>query len=583
MRRNVPTDPREAIPDSRLRALARIAADAGTDGVAAGAEQLARRIGDGRYYVACVGQFKRGKSALLNALVGTQALPVGVVPVTSVITILRHGASAEATVHHFDGREERIGAGDLAAFVTEDLNPGNVKKVKWVEVFVPSDLLARGMCLVDTPGLGSVFTANTAVTEEFLPHVDAALAVIGADPPITGEELDAFEQVAANVRHLVFVLNKADRLPPGDADEGARFATKVLSERLRRPVGSIFQVSAVERIERGPTRDWTLLEQAVSSLARDAGSDLVREAEARGFERLVRSLLRDFDERRDALVRPVEESDRRIASLRKSVASGDQALADLAVLLAAEQARLARELRAQHEGFFPEAQARGRRALATAVRSLYAPNHRLRAAVFVKAREIALCEAERFRREVEPAGEELYRHSMARFVQLANAFLERLRASDEPGLDALPDAIGPEHRLRADTRLYYTDILDQTFSPLGMVLDMVRTRRAAVRAVIHRVKPYLDRLVETNSSRIANDLVERVTLSRAALERELRAALHEVTRAAERAVSNAFSRRREGEQAVRDELIRIETLRQRALSLMNGEPGATRDDGPRVG
>jgi hypothetical protein len=56
--------------------------------------------------------------------------------------------------------------------------------VDGAEVFVPSPLLSSGMCFVDTPGLGSVFTGNTATTQAFIPDIDAALVVVGGDPPL---------------------------------------------------------------------------------------------------------------------------------------------------------------------------------------------------------------------------------------------------------------------------------------------------------------------------------------------------------------------------------------------------------------
>ena len=79
----------------------------------------------------------------------------------------------------------------------EECNPENKKAVEAAEVFVPSTLLSSGMCFVDTPGLGSVFTGNTAATHAFIPHIDAALVVVGADPPIAGEELALVETVGS--------------------------------------------------------------------------------------------------------------------------------------------------------------------------------------------------------------------------------------------------------------------------------------------------------------------------------------------------------------------------------------------------
>jgi ribosome biogenesis GTPase A len=112
--------------------------------------------------VACVGQFKRGKSTLLNALVGQEVLPSGVVPVTTVPTILRSGERLEARVRTEAAEWQAIPAGAVEEYVSEEKNPQNAKGVAAIEVFLPSPLLSTGMCLVDTPRLGSVFAANAA-------------------------------------------------------------------------------------------------------------------------------------------------------------------------------------------------------------------------------------------------------------------------------------------------------------------------------------------------------------------------------------------------------------------------------------
>jgi GTPase Era involved in 16S rRNA processing len=113
------------------------------------------------------------------------------------------------------------------------------------------------MCFVDTPGLGSVFTANTSTTQAFIPHIDAALVVVGADPPIAGEELALVEAVGKQVQDLILVINKADRTTDPERTAAAKFTREILEKRLHRPMGDVFEVSATERIEaRGPPRDW---------------------------------------------------------------------------------------------------------------------------------------------------------------------------------------------------------------------------------------------------------------------------------------------------------------------------------------
>jgi dynamin family protein len=175
-----------------LRRLAEIADEFGESSVAADIRQLTSRICEGRFFVACVGQFKRGKSTLLDVIVGEPVLPTGVVPVTAVSTVLRHGNEGSARVL-VKNNWRTIDLEDLPDYVSEERNPENAKQVAEVEVFLPSAFLASGMCLVDTPGIGSVFAGNSETTRAFLPQIDAAILVLGADPPISGDELSLIE------------------------------------------------------------------------------------------------------------------------------------------------------------------------------------------------------------------------------------------------------------------------------------------------------------------------------------------------------------------------------------------------------
>jgi len=559
----------ETSSDARLLCLERIATRAGAEEIARQAADLASRLVEGRFYVACVGQFKRGKSTLLNALVGCSVLPTGVVPVTSAITVLRHGTEAMARVWFEDGREREAAVDDIASYVSESENSGNQKGVRVVEVFLPSPLLARGMCFVDTPGLGSVFGANTAVTRAFVPHMDAALVVIGADPPLSGEELKLIVEVAPQVRYLAFVLNKADRLSSEERDEGARFAVQVLSRSLGRPVGRLYQVSATERLAgRGPPRDWPELEQAIGELAHQAGSDLVRAAEERGFERLALALQRELGERRDALVRPLDESAGRLAALQESVATAERALCDLGVLLGAEQGRLVKDFRDRQATFYPRALEGALRTLDKRVASLECSKATLRRRSFELAREVGHTAVEGFRREIEPVAVDMYRRSSERFIGLANEFLERLANSGEPGLEGLPTKLEPEVGFRAPSELYYANLMYRTTDLVGWLLDMLRPRHRAVRAVVRRVGRYLDSLLESNSSRIANDVGERVSRSRQHLERELRVMLRQVSEVARRALERSRARRAEGAAAVRAELEELDILGKETESLL---------------
>ncbi|MFH1991254.1 MAG: dynamin family protein [Pseudomonadota bacterium] len=181
---------------------------------------LKDRLMDGRFHLAVLGQFKRGKSTLLNALVAEPILPVSVIPLTAVPTFIQFGAVPKIRVHFGDTRsvEEFSGASTsdrtafLVKYVTEEGNPKNKLGVTEVEVVLPAPILSKGVVLIDTPGIGSTYRHNTQATLNFLQQCDAALFLISADPPITDVELDFLRQVREKVPRLFFILNKVDYL-----------------------------------------------------------------------------------------------------------------------------------------------------------------------------------------------------------------------------------------------------------------------------------------------------------------------------------------------------------------------------------
>ena len=167
-----------------LSVLAEAAGLLGMPEVTDQASEAAGRLGGLTLEVAVVGEFKRGKSSLVNALLGREVLPVGVLPLTAVPTVLERGAPG-CVVEFADGRRETHDLGQVGRFVTEAANPGNALGVARVLARLPAPLLDQGVRLVDTPGVGSVHAHNTLATGAYLPNLDAAVLVVAADPPIS--------------------------------------------------------------------------------------------------------------------------------------------------------------------------------------------------------------------------------------------------------------------------------------------------------------------------------------------------------------------------------------------------------------
>ena len=224
---------------------------------------LKERLITERFHLAVLGQFKRGKSTLINALIGEPLLPTSVLPLTSIPTFLSAGSKRRIRIFFRDGKSKEFGELSsnqaveiLTNYVTEERNPENKLAVSWVEVEHTASILNQGVILIDTPGIGSTFRHNTEATLAFLPQCDAALFVVSADPPITEVEVDFLKAVYAKVSRLFFIMNKADYL---DLDEGNR-AVEFLSKVVGQSVGldgndHVLRVSARQGLQANLNHD----------------------------------------------------------------------------------------------------------------------------------------------------------------------------------------------------------------------------------------------------------------------------------------------------------------------------------------
>ncbi len=312
------------------------------------AAALQERLASGRFHLAVLGQFKRGKSTLLNALLGTSLLPTAVVPLTALPTFIRNGSHPAVRVSFLDERPpQRVDVHDaagiaevLAGFVTETGNPKNRLGVAQVDVFFPAPLLERGLSLIDTPGIGSTHRHNTEATLNFLPQCDAALFLISADPPITEVEVEFLREVRSKIARLFFILNKVDYLDEAERRSALEFLHRVLTEQAGVPVEApIFCVSARQGLQARARKDEALWRTSgmaeveshlVTFLTKEKTVALQAAVAQRGIDALEEALLR-LRLRKQSLRMPLDDLQCRLAQFelkieeaqRQRIAAGD--------------------------------------------------------------------------------------------------------------------------------------------------------------------------------------------------------------------------------------------------------------------
>jgi GTP-binding protein EngB required for normal cell division len=185
--------------------------------------------------VAVLGRFKAGKSSFLNHLLGRDLLPVGVVPVTAIVTEIAYGPLEVAEVHYLDGRIERVAPEQIRSYVSEAENPENIKRVERLKVDLPELQRLRGLTFVDTPGLESALAHNTEASLEWLPNVGLALVAVSVDPPLSQRDLDLIQKLYAYTPNVSVLVTKADLLSEAERNEVHAFIANQLERRLQRP------------------------------------------------------------------------------------------------------------------------------------------------------------------------------------------------------------------------------------------------------------------------------------------------------------------------------------------------------------
>ncbi len=311
-----------------IRGAMNLASERDDDARKTSARELLARLAEDRFQIAVVGQFSRGKSTVMNAILGRAYLPTGALPMTSVVTSVRYGSRPRVTVRRRGGRLPIDSSlADLVRFVAQASAEREELQVVSAEVAVPAEILRLGFYFIDTPGIGSAVAANTATAERFLPEADAVIFVTGFDAPLGEAELGFLTEVRRNVEKLFFVVNKRDLVSPGEADEIVRFVRARLAERSDDCHPRVFAISARDGLEaKLDGRGDALIESGLPPLEQSLVAFLTTER-ARVLllqvcgraERLIGQLRLDLELGRAVAARKATERDAVVAAFGDSI------------------------------------------------------------------------------------------------------------------------------------------------------------------------------------------------------------------------------------------------------------------------
>ena len=258
--------------------------------VAAAVRKSAESYREHRFVLTVLGKAKRGKSTLINALLGRrddELAPVDQLPASNVLCRFVRGDTLTARVFFrpvspgAKAVHQSIAPRQIREFVTEEGNPENRRQVECVEVVGPFDDFDQDLTLVDTPGTGSIHTYHDEIVRTVIPQSDAVLFLVTARMPLDQDELELLKQLRnADIKKIVFVINRVDQSTSEELEQAESHNRSLLQQ-----AGIV--VDQIHRISAKKAFDGSVTDSGLSTLV-DEIRQLLREGKAATLaERLV--------------------------------------------------------------------------------------------------------------------------------------------------------------------------------------------------------------------------------------------------------------------------------------------------------
>jgi GTP-binding protein EngB required for normal cell division len=551
---------------------------------------LARKINECSFNLVVAGQFKRGKSSVINALLGEALLPVGVVPLTSVVTIIRAGNRARLWVELLDGTSREAPLNELAEFVTERGNPGNTRRVRQVVIDHPSAWLLNGLRLIDTPGIGSVYEHNTDVTREYLPQADAVLFIASVEQPLSRAELDFLTSIRQYAGKVFCLLNKTDHLRRSELEESLTFAEQTVHATLGSEV-PVFPVSArlaldgkLDQRAESAASGFVDFEHALRHFMAEEGWDVWVCSVARSLLRILSQRRFELGLEAQVLRSPLEEIERKLAAFDRKKQELERALVDYQVLMEAGARSIMREdlepglerfKRAEQERVSNLVEHWCAESVTLSVRKLDAAVERRTIGEIRTAYDGWLVRADK-------GASEAFDRLCTRFWGEMQAAVDELMRYSSELFGVTFEAVSADSRWTPESGFYYKFWYEPTgLATLSSALVTMLPRFLSAKLVLRRRKAVAVELIEMQAGRLRHDFEQRVLQSAQDARRRMVRRIEVALVGIDTAIANGVAAHRRGEAEVSTALARSGRIEQ-DVGLIEGRVRELATAPPRV-
>ena len=516
-----------------------------------------------------LGQFKRGKTTLINSLVGNEILPSSVVPLTSIVTILKFGNEVKCTIFLNDGTEQDVQLEEIHDYVTESGNPENRRGVKCACIEYPIPLLEKGMQLVATPGIGSTFLHNTETTYEFLDHLDAAVFLMSADVPISQVEKELLETIKSSTQKIFFVLNKVDNLIPKEIEEMSAYNNNVLKE-MGFTVQEIWPISARKALEGKTSKDEELLlqsglsdlEDAIGNFLASEKGKIVLNTAISKLKRITLQIQSQIAIETKTLTDSEEELENKISTFHKLNANLKKDKEDIAYLIKGETIKLNKKVEEMLKDFEEPETARIRNCL----QSFNEDNNNAKPTALkddmqkmIKAEIVKGFDA--FKEDVEPVISDSIQETFNRFTKRSNDIIQEFKTAAEQLFEVPMQQSEFTIDLAEDKRFYYMvqESMSMTEEEVKSILRTFMPKSISRKMVLKEMIDFVASEVGRNCGRTRSSLATRIGSTFKQYTKEISNLGNELIENIEQAMQKGKDIRKDSAESIQNELTTLST------------------------
>ena len=187
------------------------------------AEDASNHLKSHIFSVGVMGEFKRGKSTVINALLGEEIAPADIAPASATLNRITYGLTPKATIIYKDGRQEEVPVNKIADYVTKITEDSAVKSesVEQAVVEYPCQFCQNNVEIIDTPGLNDDERMDV-ISESVIPYLDAVVFVVVPNNPFSASERDFVQRrlMTSDIGRLIILVNRIDDVKVKKTDKG---------------------------------------------------------------------------------------------------------------------------------------------------------------------------------------------------------------------------------------------------------------------------------------------------------------------------------------------------------------------------